>query len=492
MAAVQQTNLFSDDNLQEYNVENSLLEFLEFVLERTVELSEQVACGNDTEINDRFESLLEVLDNTVKMLRSIADDLAPREDKSDWESLAAAFYAIFVTFHQQIREKARRPTTVTQGECGVDRQQTPGRPPFQIEADVLEDLRGMGFTWTKIAQMFGVSRWTLYRRVREFNLQDMTSFSSMADSQLDEIIREYLREHGSTTGQTYIAGYIRSLGLRIQRRRIRESMARVDPRNTALRWACVVRRRKYSVPWPNSLWHLDGHHSLIRWRMVIHGCIDGFSRRIMFLKCSNNNLSQTVLDLFLHAIYQDNGLWPSRIRVDHGVENVLVCDAIVAARGEGRASFIAGSSTRNQRIERLWRDVFQCVCHIHYYTFYGMEDTGLLNIENPIDMLALHITFLPRINLALSEFMETFNHHGLRTENNWSPYQLWLNGMLNPDNPLASGLLDDEVDPELHEFYGFDPEAPIPLEESSNNVVVPPIILPGDETDSVYAQCHRS
>ena len=161
------------------------------------------------------------------------------------------FNAIFVTFHQQIREKARRPTTVTQGECGVDRQQTPDRPPFQIEADVLEDLCGMGFTWTKIAQMFGVSQWTLYRPVREFNLQDMTSFSSMADSQLDEIIREYLRQHGSTTGQTYIAGYIRSLGLRIQWQRIRESMARVDPRNTALRWACVVRCRKCSVPWPN-------------------------------------------------------------------------------------------------------------------------------------------------------------------------------------------------------------------------------------------------
>ena len=53
---------------------------------------------------------------------------------------------------------------------------------------------------------------------------------------------------------------------------------------------------------------------------------------------------------------------------------------------------------------------------------------------------------------------------------------------------MASGLLDDEVDPELHEFYRFDPEAPIPLEESSNNVVVPPIILPRDETDAVYAQ----
>ena len=82
------------------------------------------------EINDHSESLLEVLDNTVKMLRSIADDLTPCEDKGDWESLAAAFYAIFVTFHQQIREKARRPTTVTQGECGVNRQQTPGKTNF--------------------------------------------------------------------------------------------------------------------------------------------------------------------------------------------------------------------------------------------------------------------------------------------------------------------------------------------------------------------------
>ena len=82
-------------------------------------------------------------------------------------------------------------------------------------------------------------------------------------------------------------------------------MAGVDPRNTVLRWGITVSRRVHRIPWPNSLWHLDGHHSLIRWKLVVHGCIDGFSRRIMFLRCSSNNLAETVLELFLDAISKD-------------------------------------------------------------------------------------------------------------------------------------------------------------------------------------------
>ena len=63
----------------------------------------------------------------------------------------------------------------------------------------------------------------------------------------------------------------------------------------------------------------------------------------MFLRCSNNNLSQTVLELFLRAIEND-ALWPSRIHVDYGVENVQVCDAMVEVRGEGRGSFVGNSA----------------------------------------------------------------------------------------------------------------------------------------------------
>ena len=55
-----------------------------------------------------------------------------------------------------------------------------------------------------------------------------------------------------------------------------------------------------------------------------------------------------MLNLFIDAIQNDGGQWPSRIRVDYGVENVLVCNVMVEKRGEGRSSLIAGPSTRNQ------------------------------------------------------------------------------------------------------------------------------------------------
>ncbi|KIJ06896.1 hypothetical protein PAXINDRAFT_91322, partial [Paxillus involutus ATCC 200175] len=57
---------------------------------------------------------------------------------------------------------------------------------------------------------------------------------------------------------------------------LRLSMQRIDPLGRMLRGRATVERQVYSVPRSNYLWHMDGHHKLIRWGFVIHGIIDGY------------------------------------------------------------------------------------------------------------------------------------------------------------------------------------------------------------------------
>lgn len=64
-----------------------------------------------------------------------------------------------------------------------------------------------------------------------------------------------------------------------------------------------------------------------RWRLVIHGGIDGYSRLPVYLNVGNNNRAETVLHAFLGAV-QLFGL-PKSVWSDKGGENVLVAQYMV-------------------------------------------------------------------------------------------------------------------------------------------------------------------
>lgn len=61
-----------------------------------------------------------------------------------------------------------------------------------------------------------------------------------------------------------IRALLRAQGVLVTRSRVREMLTRVNPTAAARRWSQTVARRVYHVPYPNSLWHIDGNMRLIR------------------------------------------------------------------------------------------------------------------------------------------------------------------------------------------------------------------------------------
>ncbi|XP_076828054.1 uncharacterized protein LOC143474472 isoform X2 [Brachyhypopomus gauderio] len=244
---------------------------------------------------------------------------------------------------QQVAHQIQHESVSATGNVGG-----PGRPAFLLPLQTIEAYVHMGLTAGQIASVFGVSERTIRRRMAQNGLRVGDLYSSVDDNDLDAMVRDILLHHPNS-GYKLMVGHLNARGIYIQRQRVQDAMRRVDEHGVAFRTLRLNprRRRRYNVPGPNSLWHIDGNHKLIRWRIVVHGGVDGYSRLIVYLKAATNNRASTVLTSFLEAV-SVYGV-PSRVRSDKGGENVDVAHFMIANRGQNRNSFITGRSVHNQR-----------------------------------------------------------------------------------------------------------------------------------------------
>ena len=113
-------------------------------------------------------------------------------------------------------------------------------------------------------------------------------------------------------------------GLVVTRDTVRQVLKILDPEGVDLRSKHRLRRRTYNAKGPNYLWHIDRYDKLKPFGFCIHGAIDGFSRRILWLEVASSNNDPKIIGQYYTDYVRRIGGTARIIRADRGTENVDV------------------------------------------------------------------------------------------------------------------------------------------------------------------------
>ena len=103
-----------------------------------------------------------------------------------------------------------------------------GRPSYEIDVEQVKLLKGYYFKWESIAKIFGIHKKMYADFYAEGNV-------AMSHEELDDLIQSIKNDH-PLSGERIIIGILRAKGVSVQKRKIRESIHRVDSINAAIRW----------------------------------------------------------------------------------------------------------------------------------------------------------------------------------------------------------------------------------------------------------------
>ena len=115
-----------------------------------------------------------------------------------------------------------------------------------------------------------------------------------------------------------------------------------------------LQKRQYISPSPDHMWQIDGYDKLKPCGFAIHGAIDGFSRKIIWLNVSSSNNNPAYIACYFIQSITELGRIPQIVRGDRGSENTTLCGIQRFLRRNfsdsflGYDSFRHGSSTSNQ------------------------------------------------------------------------------------------------------------------------------------------------
>ena len=244
---------------------------------------------------------------------------------------------------------------------------------------------------------------------------------------LDSINEVITNVESELRGSGRSAGYramhqrlIIKYGQRINRESVRLILKALDPEGVEDRSRRRLRRRKYRAKGPNYIWHMDGYDKLKPFGFCVHGAIDGYSRRILWLEVGTTNNDPSVIAQYFITCVRCVGSAPRIIRADYGTENVNVATIQRFLRRDcedafsGLKSFLYGKSVSNQRIEAWWSTLRRSNSDWWMNFFKDMRDMGLYNDGDPLQVECLRYCFMNVLRNELHQVAKLWNLHRIR------------------------------------------------------------------------------
>jgi hypothetical protein len=244
-------------------------------------------------------------------------------------------------------------------------------------------------------------------------------------------VEQELKKSGSLLGYRQMHQKLRlDHGLVVSRETVRTTLASLDPEGVSLCSRHRLKRCKYTARGPNYVWHLDGYDKLKLFGFCVHGAIDGFSRRIMWLEVDHTNNNPHMIASYFHDCIKQLGGVPWKCRSDAGTENVHVAAMQRFFRHNandefsGEKSFQYGRLTSNQRIECWWSYLKKSETNWWINYFKDLRDQGLYDDSNPIHCECLKFCYMTLLRKELHRVAKNWNLHKIRpsTVNEQSPH----------------------------------------------------------------------
>ena len=343
--------------------------------------------------------------------------------------------------------------------------------PSGSEKDIITYYFSRGFEYNAIVHFLSkfhqinMSIRTLKNRLREYNLRRRLPTYDI-DLVRDRILRE-LCGPGSSSGYRSMWHTLRMENIQVPRHVVERLMRELDPDGCEKRKSRRLQRRRYLSPGPNHTWHVDGYDKLKPYGFPIHGCIDGWSRKILWLKVTkSNNHPDIIANFYLDSVSQLGGC-PVKVRTDCGTENGTMAAMQCTLKNSIDAHIYATSPT-NQRIEGWWSFLRKNRSSWWIDFFKNLVEQDIFNSADALQVECLWVCFSQIIQHDLDSVKDHWNTHRIRRSRHDTvsgiPDELFLLPELHggTDNLLCD-VTHDEIE-SLKENLTYEEEKSVELE----------------------------